>query len=194
MNSNFISYDLEFSELSVHFELDIEYSIEYTRGYSNPNYPDAIFARGKTSLKSKGAESLLFDHLDNGNLIESLKTLENKLARPPEIQELEKIIICGELGKWKHAYWDRLRNDVSSSDDEEMFNSFKPALGNTGTAGEWNVYFYAGKPIFEASVFASQNLYSEPFYVWSSFDQLIFSQKVKEIREDIQNFIGRKIK
>jgi hypothetical protein len=194
MNSNFIPYDLEFNELSIHFQLDIEYSIEDTQGYSNPNYPDAIFARGKTFLKSKGMESLLFDYLDNGNLVESLKILENKLARPAEIQELEKIITCGQLGKWKHAYWDRLRNDTSFSDDENIFNSFKPALGNTGTAGEWNVYSYAGKPIFEASIFASQNLYPEPLYAWSSFDQLIFSQKVKEIREGIENFIGRKIK
>lgn len=182
-------FDLQFNKFSICFELDTQHSIEDTLGYLNSNYPAFVFARGKALFKDRRVALQIFDYLDNGNLLESLKTLENRINLPPKIRGLEEIIECGQLGLWKQFFWERLRSDSSLLADGEQFDLLNTALGNTGATGEWNIYLYNDSPVFEVSIFANGSSQIAPFYAWSQFDPHALTSKIKEIRKNIAKTI-----
>lgn len=196
INETFIPFDLEFDGFTIRFEINLEFSIEDTDGFSNPQYPDFIFARGAIWLCIKNEKSILFDYDDSGNILTVLESFERVLDKVPTIQNLESIIVCGELSTWSQGYFQRIRDDANYEDDEQTYELLRPALldtGHMGKFGEYCIYTYCGKSVIEVNLLEYEKFTHKAAHVWAEFDAIKMSQKVKLIREEIESAIRKAI-
>jgi hypothetical protein len=196
INETFINYDLEFNGFTIQFEINIEFSIEDTDGFSNSQYPDFIFARGAIWLCVGNEKSILFDYQDSGNILAVLDGFERVLIKVPKIKNLESIVICGELRAWSEGYFQRIRDDTSLENDEATYELLSPSILDTahmGKFGEYYVYSYDNKNIIEVNLREHENFTHKPAHVWAEFDPMKMSQKVKLIREEIGVAISKAI-
>jgi hypothetical protein len=196
INETFITYDLEFDGFTIQFEINVEFSIEDTDGFSNSQYPDFIFARGAIWLCVGSEKSILFDYQDSGNILAVLDGFERVVTKVPKIKNLESIVTCGELRAWSEGYFQRIRDDKSLEDDEAMYELLSPSILDTahmGKFGEYYVYSYSDKNIIEVNLLEHENFTHKPAHMWAEFDSKKISQKVKLIREEITSAIRKAI-
>jgi hypothetical protein len=177
----FISYKLNIGDIHLRFDVDVAYSIEDSVNYFNAEYPEEVFARGSMNLEFDGANFLILDCIDNGNLVESLKRLENEVA-------------IGKLSEWHASYWQLAENDALNPRVEGIFDRLKIAMGNSGADGAWYAYQYFDQAMFEVTLFSKPSVEEKTLYVSSQFEPDETSLNVKNIRLMMRSDLYSRIK
>ena len=186
-HSEIKSYHLRLGELLLRFDVDIEYSVEDTHHFSNPDCPGFVFARACTYLESRGTDHLIFDELDNGNLVESLKSFQKLMSAPTSIDDLSNVISLGGLVEWIHKYWQYYDEGTPNKQSEAIYDRLKPTFGNGGKDGSWYVYKYFDKAVFEIAIKAKQPTSSEELRVHSNFEPNQANAEIEKIVTSISD-------
>jgi hypothetical protein len=190
----FISYKLNIGDIHLRFDVDVAYSIEDSVNYFNAEYPEEVFARGSMNLEFDGANFLILDCIDNGNLVESLKRLEKLILLPPKIDDLENEVAIGKLSEWHASYWQLAENDALNPRVEGIFDRLKIAMGNSGADGAWYAYQYFDQAMFEVTLFSKPSVEEKTLYVSSQFEPDETSLNVKNIRLMMRSDLYSRIK
>jgi hypothetical protein len=150
MDNKTLSFTLPLIGFGLEFRVDVKASIESSSDLCPQGVFDYVFAVGEIWLMTSTTTILLIDRFSTGNIVEILRELYKRLADERSMRELKRQISMGGWCEWMKGYWTRLQEDMSSADDEVIYDSLRPALFVEGGSGRLAVYRYGDVVVLEA--------------------------------------------
>lgn len=150
MNDQNPTYSLKFSNFAIEYDVKVAESLQWTHGFTSVP-EDFVFVVAETWLRIAEKRYLLESATQPGNLIEELKLLAAELSNPPFVKDIENIIPLGGWTAWMNAFFGRIDDDTSTSEDEFLAEKLVPLLLMTSHTGQMAAYMYNGAPIIEVA-------------------------------------------
>jgi hypothetical protein len=176
-------YGIEFDKFSIEFALRLEESLEWTRGFTVPE-ADFVFAVGDIWLNAAGRRSLVVEELQSGNLIETLKGVEEGFRSPAGLVNVENTLKKGDWCSWMRAYWGRVADESFTSDDEVVYERLIPASIVEGRNGHIASYMYGAEPVVEIATRSAEYV-----HVWAPFDCQRMALAVQNVRQTMREVL-----
>lgn len=150
MDSKMPTFSLSLVGFDLEFRIDVRASIESTGDIRPQGVSDYVFVVGEIWLMTPTVTILLIDRFSAGNIVETLRELNKRLADERPMREIEEQISVGGWCEWMNGYWTRFQEDLASSDDEVIYDKLRSALFIEGDCGRLAVYRYGDVVVIEA--------------------------------------------
>lgn len=144
-----LTRSLELGAFSLDFKVSLDASVESTTSFQHLNVEDFAFAVGEIWVRAGDTSELLVEQENAGNLIETLRAMERRVATMRPNPELEMVIPVGGWSRWMTGYWERLDADRSMSDDEKVYDLLITSLVVDGKAGYIAAYQHGKSAVIE---------------------------------------------
>lgn len=182
MNNKATTFNLDFLNFSLEFDVWIELSSEWTKKF--PNYAsDFVFAIADTYISVSNSRHLLIPEDNPGNFIVTLEELSKTFREPKEIPNIEKIISCGELHKWMIKYWENVQNEKVTSSEDALYDLLFSTTIMDAKEGNVSIYYYKNTPIIEVTSYVFDNDKQKVFSCWNEFDSEIKYKETKSLQQ-----------
>jgi hypothetical protein len=186
MEAGTITYSLELPGFFIDFDVKKESSLAETAAYHLPDCPDFVFAVADTWLRLENSRHLIASEFHTDNLIETLRTLAARLRTLISMPVVEKIPRGGWC-EWMDGYWNRLKSDCSTPEDEVIYDLLIPMSVMESREGYVAAYLYNREPILEVA--ARPESEHVPVSVWCTFNPERLALEVDALRGAIAQYL-----
>ena len=150
MAAEVLTRSLALGTFSLDFRVSVDASVESTTFFQPPGVEGYVFAVGEIWLRTMDETALLIEEANAGNLIETLRALDRRVATMRSHPELEKVIPIGGWSQWMTGYWERLNADRGLTNDDEVYDLLITSLVVDGKAGYMAAYQHGNVAVIEA--------------------------------------------
>lgn len=190
MDREKISCSLSFEAFGLELIVGLNESVECTEAFRPPGVDDFIFAVGEIWLRTEKVTALLVEERDAGNLVATLEMLRHELGSLRAISGLDQRIAMGGWCEWTYGYWERLRADCCTEDDESTYDSLRAALLVDSKSGCIAAYRYGEAVILEACIRPQT---STSLSVWSKVDPGALCASINAASSQLSNAIRARL-
>lgn len=190
MDRKKIRCSLNFEVFDLELIVGLDESVEYTEGFRPPGVDGFIFAVGEIWLRTEKATCLLVEERDAGNMMATLEMLKHELGSLRAIPGLDQRIEMGGWCEWTHGYWERLRADCATEDDESTYDLLRAALLVDSKSGCVVGYRYGEAAILEACLRPQTSI---SVSVWSKIDPNAVCASIDAASSQLSNAIRARL-
>lgn len=191
MAAEILTLSLEVGTFSFDFRVSLDASIESTTSFQPPGVEGFAFAVGEIWLRSADASALLVEEANAGNLIETLRTLERRVATMRSNPEFEQVIPVGGWSQWMTGYWERLNADRGMADDEKVYDLLAASLVVDGKAGYIAAYQHGKVAVIEA---CTRPAVGSPMCLSSVTEPAAFCESVRRLSMELHRALRARVK
>ncbi|WP_395689738.1 hypothetical protein [Caenimonas koreensis] len=141
-------FTLSIGQLTIEFLIDERRSLELSTGFSHHG-PDYLFAVAEVWIVHGGSRFQLENADRPENLFAFLYELARWAAKPPAPLGLKDAIPCCGWARWMAGYWDRVRHELETDEDEKLYAILSSLSFASTHAGAVALYSYGAKHILE---------------------------------------------
>lgn len=175
------------SKFCIEVVVDIPLSIFYTKKYAHHG-PGFLFAAVELWLALGQRRELISSSANPGNFLEELKDIVSQVENLPSTPGLEAIINRGGWAAWMASYWDRVRADSTSPEDEHFYGRIIGLSVMDSTDGYIAIYRYGESPVIEVSTRSDQ--LNEQLTAYDEFSPQVLLVNLNKLRDDIVQIIS----
>jgi hypothetical protein len=190
MTAEILTLSLEVGTFSLDFRVSLDASIESTKSFQPAGVEGFVFAVGEIWLRATDASALLVEEASAGNLIETLRTLERRVATMRPSPELEQVIPVGGWSRWMAGYWERLNADRGMADDEKVYDLLAASLVADGKAGYIAAYQHGRVAVIEA---CTRPTVGNSMCLSSVTEPSVFCESVRRLSRELCQMVRARI-
>ena len=175
------TYSLNFSKLTLDFDLDVNESVDMTSRFGSHSQEFA-FAVAETWLRTPADSYLIIPSIRPANFIEELTEYYRVCETGALVNDFAKIIEIGGWSKWMGDYWKRVDEETEIPEDETSYKYLMGCLLFDSREGHVVIYIHSGDYVVEVGVRTAGRPTGS---FWSGFEPVELSTQVLLIRDQI---------